>query len=325
VALVAPLERRSVAMSKDATVTSDLPRLTADETSSPMLLRLVAWAGRRWPRLADPVDTISAIGARFGRHRGGILAAGFAYFALLAIVPAAIALGSVAVLLGSPEALNDALDRAVERVPSLGGSAESVLRGLITVVDSTSSASFGITTVVALLIALYAASRVLVTASQVLDLAFDRPPRERSWLVRIVSAVIVLVLLVALVAALVIVQALPRLREIFGLAGSSWATTGVQALVLIGIVYVIFAAAYRVGAPREARVPWWNGGAVIATIGVLIGTIGTAIYVQLSAQLGAAIAVLGGALVLQLWLYVVGLSLVAGAELEAILAKRTAS
>lgn len=309
-------------MDKDARVTPDLPPLTSDETSSPMLLRIVGWAGRRWPRWADLVDSVSAMGARFGRHRGGILAAGFAYFALLAIVPAAIALGSLAVLLGSPEALNDALDRAVERVPSLGGSAEGVLRGLIDVVDSTSSASFGVTTVIALTIALYAASRVLVTGSQVLDLAFDRPPRERSWLVRIVSAVIVLVLLVGLVAALIVVQALPRLRQVFGLATSSWATTSVQLVMLVVIVYVLFASAYRVGAPREALVPWWNGGAVVATLGVVIGTLGTALYVQLSAQLGAAIAVLGGALVLQLWLYVVGLSLVAGAELEAILAKR---
>lgn len=310
-------------MGKDAAVSTRPPPLTSGETTSPMLLRLVGWAGRRWPRLAGPVDVVSAVGARFGRHRGGILAAGFAYFALLAIVPAAIALGSVAALLGGPQALSDALDRAVAQVPSLNGSAEDVLRGLIAVVESTSSTSFGITTIVALLIALYASSRVLVTGSQILDLAFDQPPRERDWLVRIVSAVTVLVLLVVLVGSVIVLQALPRVRELLGLAtSSSWWSTALQVTVVVVVVYLVFAAAYRIGAPREANVPWWNGGALLATTGVLLGTIGTAIYLQFSGQLGAAIAVLGGALVLQLLLYVVGVALVVGAELEAILARR---
>lgn len=309
-------------MREDEAVPHDRTSLTAGESASPMLVRAVGWAGTRWPFLAGPVDIASAVAARFGRHRGSILSAGFAYFALLAVVPAAIALGSVAALLGGPTALNDALDRAVARVPELSGTSETVLRGLIEVVESTSSAAFGITTVVALLIALYASSRILVTGMQVLDLAFDRPPRERGWLVRLISAVVVLVVLVGLVAAIIAIQALPRLRELFGTVSQSVVASGVQFGVVLIIVYLVFAASYRIGAPSSARVPWWNGGAVLATAGVLLGTIGTGIYLQLSGQLGAAVAVLGGAVVVQLLLYVVGVSLVLGAELEAVLARR---
>jgi membrane protein len=253
-----------------------------------------------------------------------VLAAGFAYFALLALVPSAIALGSVAAWIGDGQALREALERAVVRVPSLEGPAVEVLGGLIDVVDRTSGTAFGWTTVVGLLIAVYAASRAFVTGTHIIDLAYERPQRERSWLVQLVAAVVVLGLLVGVLAIAVLLQALPALQRAFGVPAWLDGFAG-SLLVIVGaalLVLVAFGGALRFGAPGPERPRFIGGGALLATAIVTGGTVFTGLYVDLSAQFNAAVAVLGGVLVLLFWLYVVGLALVFGAEWEAVLRTR---
>jgi membrane protein len=301
--------------------TSPLLR-TEREGGSRVLVRVVAEVGRRWPRARPAADVVAALSARFTRHRGSILAAGFAYFSLLALVPSAIVLGSVAAWLGDGAALREALERAVERVPSLEGASREVLSGLIDVVDRTSGTSFGLTTIVGALIAVYAASKAFVTSSQIIDLAYDRPPRERSWLVQLVAAVVVLVLLVSSVLGVLLLQALPRIQRALGLPTSFDGPAASLLVVVVAamLVLLVFGAAYRFGAPAGSNPPVISAGATLAAAVVVGGTVFTVLYAQLSTQFNAAIAVLGGVLVLLFWLYVVGTALVLGAEFEAVLA-----
>lgn len=269
---------------------------------------------------AGASDVAAAVFTRYGRHRGSVLAAGFAFYSLLAIVPSAIALGSIAALLGDANALIEALDRAVQRVPSLQGAAQETVTGLLRVVEQTSSSSFGLTTIVSGLLAVYAASRVFVTVTAILDLAFNRPVRERSWLVRIASTVLTLVLLLVVVLGFVALQALPPVLNAVG-AGDGIATALRWSAIPLALAaaFVVFSSAYRWGTPRSVTIGWLNRGGAVAMVIAVIGTVGTTLYIKLSASLGAAIAVLGGAVIVQLWLYVVGIALVSGAEVEAVL------
>lgn len=254
----------------------------------------------------------------YARHRGSVLAAGFAYFALFSLVPAAIALGGIAGLVLDPSELREALERAVERVPSLEGSASEILGGLLDVVERTGSPAFGLTTVIATAVAVFAASRVVVAGSSILDVVFDRAPRERSWLVRIAATGLVLVVLVGSVLLVIVAQSLPRLQEALGIAASLGGAD--SALLIAGALAattVIMGWAYRLGAPAGWQVRVVGPGALTATAVVTVGTIATAVYVAYSGALGAAVAVLGGALVVQFWLYLVGVGLVLGAEVEA--------
>jgi membrane protein len=295
------------------------PTLTEAQGGSPMLVKAVGTIARRTERGARFADLVAAIVARYSRHRGGILAAGFAYYAILAIVPTAIALGSIAGLVGDPVALREALDRAVERVPSLEGSSSSVFAGIIDVVGQVSSTAFGIATLIGVALAIYASSKVFVTGSQIIDLAFERPLRPRSWLVRVVAAVAVLALLVGLVALVVVAQAVPAIQRTFGIADTwSGASLWLASIVWIAVAYVAFAVALRFGAPREANVRFFSTGAALATAVAAVGGIGTIIYINLSSGVSAAIAVLGGAIVVQLLLYVIGIAVIYGAECEAV-------
>jgi membrane protein len=304
---------------------ADAPTLRVEaEEGSLLLVGIVRRLGVGRPRVLAAADALAALATRFSRHRGSVLAAGFAYFALLALVPAAIALGSVAAWIGDGDALRESLDRAVERAPGLEGPASEVLGGLIDVVDRTSGATFGWTTLIGLLIAIYAASRAFVTATHIIDLAYERPMRERSWLVQLIAAVLVLAVLVVVLVGAVILQALPSLQRTFGVP--VWLDgRAVTALLLVGAglsVLVVVGAALRFGAPGPRRPRWIGGGAVLATLIVVAGTAFTRLYVDLSSQFNAAVAVLGGVLVLLFWLYVVGLALVVGAEWEAVLLGR---
>jgi membrane protein len=311
---------RGARVGHDEPVTRPPPPIAAREGASPFVVRLLVRVGDRVPALARIGDVSIAVGVRYGRHRGSVLAAGFAFYALLAVVPAAIALGSVAAWAGDPTAVSDALNRAVDRVPSLQGSAQDVIGSLIEVVQQTSSTTFGITTLVSTLLAVYAASRVLVTATAILDLAFDRARRERSWLVRVVATFAVLGLLVAIVIGLVVLQALPPVLNAFGVGSALAGVVRWVTLPLVLVIgYLLYSAAYRIGSPSMARIGWLNRGGAVAMLIAVMGTVGTTLYITLSSTWSAAIAVLGGAVVVQLWLYVLGLALVIGAEVEAVL------
>jgi membrane protein len=319
-ALVAASGRRVDAEQHDGPMTSPTAR-TEREGGSRLVLRVLSEIGARLPRLHPTADLAAALATRVTRHRGSILAAGFAYFALLALVPTAIALGSIAAWIGDGAALRDALERAIERVPTLEGATGDLLGSLIDVVDRTSGTAFGLTSIIGGLIALYAASKAFVTSSQIIDLAYERPLRERSWLVQLVAAVAVLVVLVGTTVWVLLIQGLPRLQRAFGITPTfdgPWASLLFVAIAVVAVL-LMFGAAYRFGAPPGRNPPLISAGAALAAVVVLLGTVFTAVYVQLSAQFSAAVAVLGGVLVLLFWLYVVGTALVLGAELEAVL------
>ena len=293
---------------------------SAREGAAPFVVTVLAAIERRAPALTGFTDATAAVFARYSRHRGSVLAAGFAFYSLLAVVPAAIALGSIAALTGDPQSLIAALERAVERVPSLAGPGQDTVTGLLSVVEETSSASFGLTTIVSTLLAVYASSRVFVTVTAVLDVAFHRPMRDRSWLVRVIATAATLAALVVIVLGFVALQALPPALDALGVDARVASTLRWISLPLLVVAgFVAFSLAYRWGSPRAVSVGRFNRGGAVAMTIALVGTGATSVYISYSSALGSAIAVLGGAIIVQLWLYVIGIALMVGAEVEAVL------
>lgn len=292
---------------------------------APVPMVLDRLGGRRTAvgRLADEA---TAVGIRYGRHRSSLYAGGLAFFVVLALVPTAIAFGSVAGLLLDPASLQQALDDLLDRLPDAAQAITPIAQQVIDVISSASDTAFGITTAISVLLAVYASSRFVYVTRVVLDVAFDVPPAESGIVQRLLAAVVTLVLMVAAAAALFALTFLPQILSALQVSVDppTESSTVLQWVLALAVSYLVFRLIYRYGPHAHTEVGWVSPGALLASVWLLGATVGVGVYARFSGSLGTAIAVLGSTVVLLLWLYFIAIGLVLGAELEAVRDERSA-
>ena len=265
----------------------------------------------------------------WSRARVGGLSAEIAFFGLLGLFPAVIvfaaALGWLDVVIGASAAADTErwlLDRVVETFGS-----DNTLRATIRELFDRSNA--GLITAGVVLTA-YASARGFTAVVGALDVTYGREHR-RSWFsTRVVGLVLTLctVLVAALVAAMVVVGPLlgsgEEVAERLG-AGSAFTTAWVWfRWPVVFIVVVLWATSVYHFAPRR-RTPWRSDlpGAVVSTVWWLAVSAGFRVYIDAaSSGVNAVVGLLGGALSLLIWLYLLAMGLLVGAEINGVLNDR---
>ena len=86
--------------------------------------------------------------------------------------------------------------------------------------------------------------------------------------------------------------------------------------VALGLVVLAIDLIYRFAPNAEARWVWLTPGALAATLLWLVVSIGFRVYVQNFGDYTAVYGAIGSVIVLMLWLYLSGFSLLIGAELN---------
>ena len=265
----------------------------------------------------------------WSRARVGGLAAEIAFFGLLGLFPAvlvfAAALGSLDVVIGAGAAADTEewlLDRVVETFGR-----DNTLRATVEELFDRSNAGL-ITAGVA--ITVYASSRGFTAVVGALDVTYGHEQRRNWFSTRLTGFVLTLFTLVvaALVAAMVVVGPLlgggEELADRLG-AGSAFTTAWVWfRWPVVFVVVVCWAASLYHFAPRR-RTPWRTDlpGAVVGTIWWLAVSLGFRVYLDAaSSGVNAVFGLLGGALSLLIWLYLLAMGLLVGAEINSILNDR---
>jgi membrane protein len=277
--------------------------------------RLKAWTG-----------VVQAWSDDYSRHRFSLAAGGLAYFVALSIGPAALALGALAGLVLEPEQVRSAIDRVVQAAPISDAQGDSIVAAVVGLVESASTTAFTVTTVVGVLVAVYAASKVVLGVRHALSAAFGDQELRRGLIERAFSAVVTLVALVVGVAAVVAMTLVPRIVEWLGLDGATVGTgSGLwDWIALSAAVYALAWVALRFAPAGGHRMRVIAPGPLITTAGVIAVTAGVGIYAQNSGSLGAAVLVFGTAIVGLLWLYLCFVALMWGAVVEASRTRTTA-
>ncbi len=265
----------------------------------------------------------------WSRARVGGLSAEIAFFGLLGLFPAVIvfaaALGSLDVVIGAGAAADTEewlLDRVVETFGS-----DNTLRATIEELFDRSNA--GLITA-GIVITVYASSRGFTAVVGALDVTYGHEDR-RNWIsTRVMGFVLTLFTLVvaALVAAMVVVGPLlgggEEIAERLG-AGSAFTTAWVWfRWPVVFVVVVCWAASLYHLAPRR-RTPWRTDlpGAVVGTVWWLAVSLGFRVYLDAaSSGMNAVVGLLGGALSLLIWLYLLAMGLLVGAEINRVLSGR---
>ena len=287
-----------------------------EEGGSPALVRWTERIDEHAPAVGDRVGWWVSVYARFARHRGSVLAGGLAFFALLSLVPAVLTLGAVVAVFFDPAEFAASAEDALAPNPELLKALTPFLNQIASL-SPVQPGSLGVAGVVGFAISLYAASRFVYVGRQVLDIAFELEPRHPSILGRAVAIVITLLTQVVIIVAVLVLTFLPRLLDALRVGDElSQNLRLVRIPVAVVVVYLMLTAAMRFGIAATRSVRWINIGAALGTVLIVLGTVGLGWYLGVSATYSQIVAVLGGVVALEIWLYVVGLAIVGAAEIE---------
>jgi len=271
------------------------------------------------PWVRRVVGDVRVILARATAHRTSLAAGGLAFFVALSVAPAALAVGWLVGRILSPQQVRSALTTAAAGTPGLGAEAKPLIDSIVSLVAGASSSAVTITSVIGVLIAVYAASRTVIGLRLALNSAFGAPDRYRGFFERVAATVITLIGIVAAVAAILVLTFLPRVLAALGLqevriTSGSWFIDWLAAAAIVWIACWFVIAR---GPNHRARVPLWAPGPIIAAAWIIAVSGGVGAYAGLSSTMSAAVAVFGSALVILLWLYLGFVGLLYGAEIEA--------
>jgi membrane protein len=259
------------------------------------------------------------------------LAAEIAFFGVLSLFPTLIAitaaLGSLEVVAGSDVATR-AQDEVVEFLRRV--LTDEAAGTVDAVQDLFTGSEPGIVTVGALA-AVWAASRGFVALVKALDVVYDLDERRGYVRLRVVALLLALgsVLVAAVMLAMLVVGPLLGTgRDVADAVGLGDTFAGVWNLLRWPVavaVMVAWAATVLHVAPNH-RTPWRRDlpGAVLASLAWGLVSAGFRLYLSLAAGANQVLGTLGGSLILLLWLYLLGVGLLLGGELNAVLVARSA-
>ncbi len=252
-----------------------------------------------------------------------MLAAGIAYYAMLAIFPGIVALVSIYGLIASPEQVQQQLSQLSGVLPK---SAYAVLSDYLgaTAARSSSALSWGL--ILGIGGALWSASAGVAALIKAVNIAYDVEDTRGFVRLRALSIVLTFALLIFMVLAVLLIAILPGVFGFLGLGGiystlltwARWPLLGLLAVVGIAVLYRL-ALAHR---GEQARRGGFHWGALVATLLWIGGSLLFSLYASNFGKFGETYGGLAGAIVLMLWFFVSAFAILLGAELNAALRNR---
>jgi membrane protein len=258
------------------------------------------------------------------RTRAFTMAAAMSYYFLLALLPLLIFLSAMLGYLPIPNLFDQLLDLLAVLVPPAAMQMVQGILASLLVPHRGGLLSFG------LLSYLWTASGCFAASIEALNVAYDVEKSRGWWRDRLRALLLTLTTGLLSLLGLLLIIAGPRfghlLTELFPIPegfGDIWP------LLRLVTIFVIFVVAvelqYYLAPNRKQRFVDTLPGAVLAVIGIFLGSSGLGYYFGHFANYNKTYGSLGAVIILMLWFYMVALLLVVGAELNAELLKQEAA
>lgn len=252
-----------------------------------------------------------------------IVAAGVAFYSLLAVFPALAAMVMVYGLFADPADVQRQLEPLKDVIPA---DAFNILNGQLSAVASKGSQPLGFGLILTIGLSLWSATAGVKALFAAMNIAYEEKETRNFLKFNAVALLFTVLGLTFVIVALTVIAAVPAAADVLGVEG--WARAGLLLLRWVGLaVFVMLALAllFRYGPSRAtARFRWITPGAIVATLLWIVGSVAFSFYVQNFASYNKTFGSLGAVVVLLMWFYLTAFIVCLGAELNAELEHQTA-
>ncbi|KAA1152238.1 YihY/virulence factor BrkB family protein [Pseudoalteromonas fuliginea] len=282
------------------------------QAAQPVHIPVVGW----W-------DIVKRIFKQMNEDNLSLVAAGVAFYALLAIFPAIAAVVSIYAYFSSPTDISEHLSLFVTLLPD---SSRELILSQVSSLAQSSNASLSISALGTLVLTIWSSSKgsqALITACNISYREYEKRSFFKALLVRFLfsmGAIIVAIFSLIIIGILPIVLNLVGLKEGIDLLIKliSW-----PLLALIFNFTLVFL--YRYAPHRKpAKWRWITIGSSIATVLWILASIGFSFYVSRFSSYNETYGSLGGVVIMLMWLYISAYIVILGASTNAATEQQTA-
>lgn len=258
-----------------------------------------------------------------GRDNVGLIAAGTAFYAFLAMVPM---LGAVVLTYGLVADVQSVAGHLAALTRTLPADVGNLVAEQLLAVVQTSVDKKGLGLLIALAVALFGARNAAGSVITALNIAYEEEEKRGFIAVNLLALAMTAAAVLGLVFALLAIAALGFLQHALPGAGPTLLAIGrAVPFALVACVAALAAGLlYRYGPSRERpRWRWLTPGSVLFALSWVLLTLGFGFYVAHFGSYGATYGSLGAVVVLLTWLYLSAYALLFGAELNSELEHQT--
>ena len=253
------------------------------------------------------------------RDRLSIIAAGVAFYGLLAVFPGLVALYG---LFADPVQVESHAQSLSAILPP---QAAEVLMTQLREIASTDQAALGIGAIGGLLLALWSASSAVRTLMEALNVAYNE--EERRGMIAFYGTALLLTFgaVVAIIVAMALVVVMPAVFKLIGLSGLVETLVSLVRWPVLALLAIVgFALVYRY-APSRAKPRWrwvsWGAGVAVAIW--LVGSALFSLYVTRFGNYNETYGAAGAIVILLMWFLLSSYAILIGAEINAEMERQT--
>jgi membrane protein len=256
------------------------------------------------------------------KDRLSIIAAGVAFYGLLAVFPGLVALVGLYGLVADPAQVES---HAAALSAILPPQAAEILMTQLHDLASTDRTALGIGAIGGILLALWSASAAVRTLMEALNVAYNE--EESRGFVRFYGTALALTFggVLGVIVAIGLVVALPAIMNALGL---NWLVDIIVRFARWPILAVLaiagFAIVYRYGpSRRQPRWRWVSWGAGIAVLMWILGSALFSLYVTRFGNYNETYGAAGAVVILLMWFLLSSYAILIGAEINAEMERQT--
>ncbi|MGI8939336.1 MAG: YihY/virulence factor BrkB family protein [Iamia sp.] len=245
-----------------------------------------------------------------------LMAAGVAFYALLSLVPALVAMISIYGLVADPAEITKQVDDALAAAPA---EVRDLLSEQMTSVTEQSSGGLGLALGLSIALAVWSASGGMKHLMTAITVAYDEEESRGFFALRGTAILLTVGAVVFVVGAIGVITVVPALLADTSLGGAAQLAVSIARWPLLGLGLMAgLAVLYRYGPDRDQPQWSWTGpGSIVAVILWLIASIAFSFYTANFSSYGETYGSLGAVVVLMLWLMISAAAVIIGAEINA--------